>query len=35
MASDALERELSVWEAFRLRLHLLLCGRCRNFRRSL
>ncbi len=35
LASDALERELSGWEAFRLRFHLLICAHCRNFRKSL
>jgi len=31
IASDGLDRRLSAWEILRLKLHLLLCGNCRNF----
>jgi len=35
IASDGLDRRLSAWEILRLKLHLLLCGNCRNFDRSI
>jgi hypothetical protein len=35
LLSAAQERELGLFEQFGLRLHLLLCDGCRNFRRQL
>jgi len=35
LASDAIDRPLSTWESVRLRFHLLLCGNCRNCKRSM
>lgn len=31
LASDALEYRLSVIDRLRLRLHMMMCGNCRNF----
>jgi len=35
LASDAFERNLSFVEHVRLRLHLLICGMCRNYASNL
>jgi hypothetical protein len=35
LISDAMDRRLSLWERFCLRVHLLLCGACRRYRRQL
>jgi hypothetical protein len=32
LISDAMDRRLSLWERFCLRVHLLLCGACRRYR---
>ena len=35
LASDACERDLSLYERFRLRLHTAMCGACRNYLNAL
>lgn len=35
LISDGMDRRLSLWERFCLRIHLLLCGACRRYRRQL
>jgi len=35
LVSDACERPLAFGERFRLRLHLLMCGFCRNYTRDI
>ncbi|NWF38608.1 zf-HC2 domain-containing protein [Mariprofundus sp. NF] len=35
LASDSIERKLSLWERFRFHLHLAMCRNCRNFDQAL
>jgi predicted anti-sigma-YlaC factor YlaD len=34
LVSQGLDRQLSRWERFKLRLHLLICDACSNFARQ-
>lgn len=35
LASDSIERQLSLWERFRFHLHMAMCRNCRNFDQAL
>ncbi len=30
LASDGLDRQLSLWEKLKLQVHMLMCGKCKN-----
>lgn len=35
LASESIERELSLWERFRFHLHMAVCKHCRNFEQAI
>lgn len=35
LASDSLDRKLSLWEKLKFHMHLAVCGNCRNYDNSL